>query len=114
MLPLLAYAVRKHAKFARNWGKMTGWMYVHQYFGILGPLLIVAHSAFTFLSFNAIVAFFTMVVLVISGFIGRWIQVNIEKRGYKELFKHWHVLHIPLVFIFVTTVIVHIIAVHMY
>ncbi|MGC2167217.1 MAG: hypothetical protein WA632_14520, partial [Gallionella sp.] len=39
MLLMLLYPLRKHAKFARNWGALRYWFMLHMVFGIGGPTL---------------------------------------------------------------------------
>ena len=79
MLVLLTYVLRKHFRFARNWGQLKYWFYFHMTCGIFGPILVIFHSAFHLNSVNAAVAFGSMVIVAGSGLIGRYAYVRIHK-----------------------------------
>jgi hypothetical protein len=72
MLLLLLYSVRKRFKFAREWGNLGTWLQWHIFLGITGPVLVCFH---TVLKLSGIVAlsFWSMVLVVISGMIGKYI-----------------------------------------
>jgi hypothetical protein len=72
MLVLLTYPLRKRFDFMRRLGEMRYWFAFHMFCGIAGPLLIIYHSTFRLGSTNAQVAFYSMVVVAVSGFIGRY------------------------------------------
>ena len=44
----------------------------------------------------------------------RSIQLTAQFSAYERLFSLWHVLHIPFVYLFVFSAIVHVVAVHTY
>lgn len=72
MLALLTYPLRKHVKGLRRVGTMKPWFQAHMVLGILGPVLVVFHTAFTVSSFNALVALLCMVIVASSGLVGRY------------------------------------------
>ena len=78
MLVPFLYMLRK--KLVRwTWlGSMRGWLEVHLFCGIVGPALITFHTSF---KFNGIVstAYWAMVIVVLSGFIGRYLYVRIPR-----------------------------------
>lgn len=78
MLLMLLYPVRKHAKFAREWGAMRYWFKAHMWFGIVGPVLVLFHSTFHLKSMNATVAMYAMLLVAGSGLIGRFIYKHIH------------------------------------
>lgn len=75
---LFLYPMRKHFKFARNWGKLKGWFIFHMLLGVGGPLLILLHSNFRIGSLNAGVALYSMLVVMLSGVIGRFLFVRVN------------------------------------
>jgi hypothetical protein len=79
MLLLFLYPVRKYARFAHRWGKVKWWFYVHMVLGISGPLLILVHSTFHLRSTNATVALFSMVIVALSGVVGRFLYLRIHR-----------------------------------
>jgi hypothetical protein len=91
MLLLFSYPLRKHFRFAQGWGKVKWWFLVHMLLGIGGPLLILLHSTYRIGSLNAGVALYSMIIVAVSGVIGRFIYARVHRglRGelveFKEL-----------------------------
>ena len=77
MLITLVYALRKRIKIMRKMGAMEGWYYFHLIGGVLGPFIIIFHSAFSLRSINSTMAFVAMMLVVISGLFGRYIYTRI-------------------------------------
>ena len=77
MLALLLYPLRKHWGRLHNFGSLRAWFLVHLAFGIGGPLLILFHSGFRLHSFNASVAFWCMVMVALSGGMGRYVYLRV-------------------------------------
>ena len=73
MASLLLYPLRKHVKTFQNFGSLRTWFVVHMVFGITGPLLVLFHSTFQTHSFNATIAFWSMIIVLVSGVIGRFV-----------------------------------------
>lgn len=78
MLLLFAYPMRKHLSFMRGWGAMKFWFVVHMVFGVTGPLLILLHSTFRIGSLNAGIALASMVIVALSGVVGRFLYLRIH------------------------------------
>jgi len=74
----LVYAVRKKWSRLARAGSMATWLQVHIFCGIVGPVLVTFHTAF---KFNGIVsvAYWSMVLVMVSGFAGRYWYVRIPK-----------------------------------
>ena len=79
MALLFSYPLRKHFRFARNWGPAKGWLLAHMVLGVGGPFLILIHSAFRVGSLNAGVALYSMLVVAASGVIGRFIFARVNR-----------------------------------
>lgn len=79
MLVLLCYPLRKYAGFMRSLGPVKWWFWGHMMLGIGGPWLILVHSTFHLGSLNATVALYSMVVVVLSGLVGRFIYVRVHR-----------------------------------
>ena len=71
------YSLRKRGRSAR-WGRMSEWLQFHIFTGIVGPYLVLIHSSWKFNGLAGIVMLFT-VVIVISGFIGRYIYTSVPR-----------------------------------
>lgn len=78
LLLMLAYPLRKHAGFMSRWGALKHWFRIHMIMGIVGPTLVLFHSTFHLRSTNATIALFSMLGVVISGIIGRFIYTKIH------------------------------------
>jgi hypothetical protein len=89
MLLLFSYPLRKHFKFARNWGRVKWWFLIHMVLGVGGPMLILLHSTFRVGSLNAAVALYSMIIVALSGVVGRFIYARIHRglRGELVTFK---------------------------
>jgi hypothetical protein len=78
MLLMLAYPLRKHVGFMHRWGALKHWFRIHMIMGIVGPTLVLFHSTFHLRSTNATVALFSMLGVVVSGIVGRFIYTKIH------------------------------------
>ncbi len=79
MLLLLSYPMRKHLRFMRGMGKANHWFVGHMVLGVAGPMLILLHSTFQIGSLNAGVAFYSMVVVALSGVVGRFLYLRLHR-----------------------------------
>jgi hypothetical protein len=82
MLSLLLYPVRKYIRSFRTVGDIRRWFQVHMFFGIAGPVLILLHSTYHIGSYNAAVAFYTMLIVAGSGILGRFMYTKIHRGLY--------------------------------
>lgn len=75
----LGYSWRKRE--TRNGpGTLEQWLQAHVVAGMLGPYLILLHSAFRFRGLAGLVSLLTLVV-VASGFVGRYIFTRLPRRA---------------------------------
>ena len=72
------YSLRKRRHDAR-WGKMSSWLEFHIFTGLVGPYLVLLHTAWDFRGLAGVVMLLTIVV-VASGFIGRYIYTAIPRK----------------------------------
>lgn len=78
MLAMLLYPLRKHVRALHRWGALKHWFRWHMIMGIAGPALILFHSTFHLRSLNATVALISMLIMVASGVIGRFVYTKIH------------------------------------
>jgi hypothetical protein len=78
MLLLLLYSLRKRFRFARKWGNLNTWLQAHIFLGFTGPLLVLFHTVFKVNGIVAI-AFWSMVLVVLSGMVGKYIYELIPR-----------------------------------
>lgn len=79
---LIAYPLRKRIKALQGLGRMSGWFRLHMILGILGPTAIILHSNFKLGSINSQLALFTMLIVVFSGIVGRYLYAKVHKGLY--------------------------------
>ena len=73
----LLYSIRKRIRSAR-WGRMAQWLQFHIFTGLVGPYLVLLHSAWKFNGLAGMVLLLTAVI-VASGFIGRYIYTAVPR-----------------------------------
>jgi hypothetical protein len=78
MLLLLLYPLRKRVRAMRRWLPVRHWFRIHMLFGILGPVFILLHSGFRLGSTNGSVALVSMLIVAISGLIGKYFYSKIH------------------------------------
>ncbi len=72
------YMIRKRVKSFFNIGFLKHWLEFHIFLCTVGPILVLYHTAFKFGGIVA-VSFWSMVAVVASGVIGRFIYVQIPR-----------------------------------
>jgi hypothetical protein len=116
------YSLRKRSRSVR-WGKMSMWLELHIFTGLVGPYMVLLHTSW---KFNGIAGATTLltIIIVVSGFIGRYIftriprtidGIEVEGTLSKEALKQarrlmalWHTVHIPIGMALFTSAFVHI------
>jgi hypothetical protein len=85
MLLLLLYPLRKRFRSLQAIGSVTFWFNTHMILGVVGPVLIMWHANFKLGSINCSVALLTMLVVTVSGVVGRFLhrKINIGLYGRK-------------------------------
>src|SRR5512146_3599728 len=71
------YTLRKRSRGAR-WGRMSNWLQFHIFTGIVGPYMVLLHTSWKFNGLAGVLMLFT-VVIVASGFFGRYIYTAIPR-----------------------------------
>ena len=71
------YSLRKRSKHAR-WGRMADWLEFHIFTGLVGPFLVLLHPGFQFKGLAGVLSLLT-ILIVISGFIGRYIYTAVPR-----------------------------------
>ena len=73
---VLVYMLRKRVKLLMRFGLLKHWLEFHIFLCTLGPILVLFHTAFKFGGIVS-VSFWSMVIVFLSGIIGRFIYVRI-------------------------------------
>ncbi len=79
MVLMLLYSLRKRVRAFRALGDLRLWLHLHIFCGIVGPLLVVLHSSFKVQGLVAL-SFWSMIVVALSGFVGRYLYVQLPRR----------------------------------
>lgn len=79
MLLLLLYPMVKRIAMFGFHKHSVFWLRAHMVLGTAGPLLIFFHSNFSLGATNSNVALFSMIVVALSGFAGRYIYTRVHR-----------------------------------
>jgi hypothetical protein len=71
------YSLRKQSRGIR-WGRMQTWLSFHIFTGIVGPYMVFLHTGFKFAGLAGL-AMWVTVVVVASGFVGRYVYTAIPR-----------------------------------
>jgi hypothetical protein len=71
------YSLRKRSRLAQ-WGRMSSWLRFHIFTGLVGPTMVLLHTAFAFHGLAGVVTAL-MVVVVLSGIVGRYIYTAVPR-----------------------------------
>ncbi len=104
------YSLRKRSRSVK-WGRMSIWLQFHIFTGLVGPYMVLLHTSWKFNGIAGVTTLFT-IVIVISGFIGRYIFTRIPRtadgleiqgglseqalKQARRLMALWHTIHIPI------------------
>ena len=72
------YSLRKRIQRAGRWGSTESWLRFHIFTGIVGPYMVLLHTAWRFNGLAGLVTLMTFVV-VTSGFVGRYIYTLVPR-----------------------------------
>ncbi len=72
------YSLRKRVGLLAGAGKLSTWLQIHIFLCTLGPVLVLFHTSFRFGGIISI-AFWSMSIVVLSGFFGRYVYGHIPK-----------------------------------
>ena len=116
------YSLRKRSRSVK-WGKMSNWLQLHIFTGLVGPYMVLLHTSWKFNGIAGVTTLFT-VIIVISGFVGRYIFTRIPRtldgleiegtlsqealRQARRLMALWHTVHIPIGMVLFISAFVHI------
>jgi hypothetical protein len=78
VIGVFSYMARKRYRFLSRLGRLKYWLEFHIFLCVLGPVMILFHTAFKFGGIVS-VSFWSMVVVVASGVIGRYIYLQIPR-----------------------------------
>jgi hypothetical protein len=123
------YTIRKRVTDSR-WGSVAFWLKLHMFTGIVGPYMVLLHTSMKFQGVAALAMGLTVVV-VISGFVGRFVYTRVartvdgallvasgpepdrrraELASRRRALATWHTIHIPLTWALFAAAFIHVVA----
>jgi len=75
---IFLYPLRKHWPWLQKKGNSKHWLDYHVVLGVAAPVVIAFHSSFKFRGLAGI-AFWVMVAVTVSGFVGRYLYAQIPR-----------------------------------
>ncbi|HEX5643829.1 MAG TPA: hypothetical protein VFZ86_16070 [Thermoleophilia bacterium] len=106
------YSLRKLRSDAR-WGSTAAWLRFHMVTGLVGPYLVLLHTAGRFSGLAGLTMLLTVVV-VASGLTGRYFYTRVprapEAAARRRALATWHLVHLPLTWALFAAAIIHVIA----
>lgn len=106
----ILYSLRKRSRSVK-WGRMSNWLQFHIFTGLIGPYMVLLHTSWKFNGLAGVSTLFT-VIIVVSGFVGRYIFTRIPRtmdgleiegtlsqealKQARQLMALWHTIHIPI------------------
>ncbi|NKB68298.1 MAG: hypothetical protein GKR89_14645 [Candidatus Latescibacteria bacterium] len=78
MASILLYSLRKKIRLLNRLGNIRLWLSVHIFMGLMGPVLITFHTGFK-LGGIVSIAYWSMVITMVSGIFGRYIYIQIPR-----------------------------------
>ena len=116
------YSFRKRSRSVK-WGKMSNWLQFHIFTGLVGPYMVLLHTSWKFNGIAGVTTLFT-VIIVVSGFVGRYIFTRIPRtldgleiegtlsqealKQARRLLALWHTIHIPIGIVLFISAFVHV------
>lgn len=103
VLGVLGFAAVAVGTFGYSWrkqrdrpGALQHWLQVHVVTGLVGPYLLLLHTAFAFRGVAGL-TFLVLLIVVGSGSIGRWVYTRIPKlQPGRRVIAIWWLLHVPV------------------
>lgn len=71
------YSIRKRLTDA-HWGNMAAWLKFHMFTGLVGPYMVLLHTAMRFHGLAGVAMLLTVIV-VMSGLVGRYIYTRVPR-----------------------------------
>ncbi len=129
------YPLRKLRSDAR-WGRTAAWLKLHMVTGLVGPYMVLLHTALKFNGLAGLTMLLTAVV-VASGLVGRYLYTRVPRRGEglpqaagdlggedaglgaenggrllrrRRALAAWHAFHVPLTWVLFVAASIHVVA----
>jgi hypothetical protein len=128
LLTATLYSLRKLRTDTR-WGSTAAWLKAHMVMGLVGPYMVLLHTAMKFNGLAGLAMLLTVVV-VVSGLVGRYLYTRVPRtpdgtaaaagavdpERLSRLVKRrkalatWHTFHVPLTWVLFIAAFIHVVA----
>lgn len=109
------YSLRKLRTDA-SWGSTASWLKFHMVTGLVGPYMVLLHTAMKFEGLAGLTMLLTVVV-VASGVVGRYLYTAVPRTAgddgvgtKRRVLATWHTVHLPLTWALFAAAFVHVVA----
>ena len=109
------YSLRKLRTDA-SWGSTASWLKFHMFTGLVGPYMVLLHTAMKFQGLAGLTMLLTVVV-VASGLVGRYLYTavprtagDIKAATKRKALASWHTFHLPLTWALFAAAFIHVVA----
>ena len=122
------YSLRKLRADAR-WGSTAGWLKFHMVTGLVGPYMVLLHTAMRFNGLAGLAMLLTVVVAA-SGLVGRYLYTRVPRTAEgpvaaagdagpearvrllrrRKTLATWHTFHVPLTWVLFVAAFIHVVA----
>jgi len=109
------YSIRKRRTDAR-WGSTARWLSFDMVTGLVGPYMVLLHTAMRFQGLAGLTMLLTVVV-VVSGLVGRYLYTSLPRTpgdqgaaAKRKAAATWHIVHLPLTWALFAAAFVHVAA----
>ena len=106
------YSLRK-LRAGGSWGPTASWLRFHMVTGLVGPYMVLLHTAMSFSGLAGLTMLLTVLV-VASGLVGRFLYTRVPRspqvRARRRAFATWHQVHLPLTWALFALAIIHMVA----
>lgn len=113
------YSIRKRLTDAK-WGAMASWLRFHIFTGLVGPYMVLLHTAMRFQGLAGMTMLLTVVVIA-SGVVGRYVYTSVPRaadatapEGAERLASRrralatWYAFHVPLTWVLFAAAFAHV------
>jgi len=83
MLLNFVYPIRKRLKIFKGRGSIAPWLRFHVFVGLMSPIVILFHSAFQWRNMVASLTYVSLVIVVLTGLVGRFLYGLVQVEGWK-------------------------------
>jgi hypothetical protein len=112
LVAMQSYSLRRRVRLLRRLGSLRSWLDAHIFLGLQGFVFVGYHSLGVSAKLELAAINFALVALVVvTGFVGRYLLGLIARTGFGERwFVRWSLFHRPIAFLLFAVTTLHVLA----